>query len=287
MTTQQANKESLKTRFVIGGSSFVLAFFSVYFSTVLWVNIFVFAILLALTAVALYEFSYLISQGKQMATSKLPSLAALSFLLIDYGASVLAYDRAFSLFILFIFAILAPAIFRNKQKEVLDGISTGILGFIYILIPMFYLSHFLQHAYLFPHSSMNIWTLFLVFVTKASDVGGLLIGKAFGKRPLAPKISPTKTQEGLFGGILFSVGLSIVFYTFFPSLFFSKFEAVILAIILALLGQWGDLVESMFKREANIKHSNSLPGLGGVLDVLDSLTFSSPFLFEYLRLCHA
>ncbi|NCF70910.1 MAG: hypothetical protein GWP59_04325, partial [Chlamydiales bacterium] len=88
MTTQQANKESLKTRFVIGGSSFVLAFFSVYFSTVLWVNIFVFAILLALTAVALYEFSYLISQGKQMATSKLPSLAALSFLLIDYGASV-------------------------------------------------------------------------------------------------------------------------------------------------------------------------------------------------------
>jgi phosphatidate cytidylyltransferase len=286
MNSFSEKKGISKERFILGSFLFSFLFLSISFSHLLWVNILLFSSLLFFALVALYEFLSMVDKEKLLFKNKFPFLALSSFLALDYALSVLGEKREISFFVLFIFALLMPVILKREDKGILESIGSNFLGFIYVLVPIFYFSCFLQKAYLIPASGAFFWMLFLVFVTKAFDVGGLFIGRTLGKRPLASTISPTKTIEGFFGGVIFSVGMALAFYNFFPQYFFFRFEAVFLAVLLALLGQWGDLVESMFKREAKIKDSNSLPGLGGALDMMDSLTFSTPFLFEYLRLLH-
>lgn len=122
---------------------------------------------------------------------------------------------------------------------------------------------------------------FAIIVTWLSDTGGFFIGKSLGKHSLAPTLSPKKTLEGLFGGVLFSVvGAIVCQLTFTP--FFSLGQCVILGVGLALLGALGDLAESAIKRSVNVKDSGTIiPGHGGVLDRVDSLLFTGPAMYYY------
>lgn len=114
-----------------------------------------------------------------------------------------------------------------------------------------------------------------------NDTFAYLIGKNFGKTKLAKKISPNKTVEGLIGGIVFTL-----ITTFFLSKYITSISIIhwfAIAIIVSIFGVLGDLIESMFKRQANIKDSSNLiPGHGGFLDRLDSVIFVAPFVFIYL-----
>ena len=121
------------------------------------------------------------------------------------------------------------------------------------------------------------WMLYLVFVVKLSDMGGFALGVAFGRHKLCPSISPNKSWEGLLGSVLASVALSLAFVgvTGFP-----WWKAVAFGVIAALVGTFGDLVESKFKRWVGVKDSSTfLPaGMGGVLDTFDSLLFAPAIL---------
>lgn len=131
------------------------------------------------------------------------------------------------------------------------------------------------------------YVLFLVVVTKFSDMGAYLTGLVFGRHPMAPQISPKKTWEGFVGAMVFSVGGSYLACGMLGERvgLLTSTHAGILAVLLGFAAVVGDLAESALKRGCDVKDSGTLlPGIGGVLDLIDSLLFTAPILFFYLRL---
>lgn len=124
---------------------------------------------------------------------------------------------------------------------------------------------------------MIVW---VVAVSKFSDIGGMLVGCSIGKNLLIPEISPKKTYEGLIGGIIASVICGLCLWYFMRNFFpvrFGALSAVVVSIVLALVALAGDLLESAIKRFANEKDSGSIiPGIGGIFDLTDSLIFALP-----------
>jgi phosphatidate cytidylyltransferase len=129
------------------------------------------------------------------------------------------------------------------------------------------------------------WIAYLLVVTKITDIGAYFAGSLWGRRKLAPQISPGKTVEGAIFGLASAVSASYVFHLFSQGRSFqlTTLEWVSFGLILGAIGQFGDLSESLLKRDANKKDSNTLPGLGGVLDAVDSLLFNTPILYLYLK----
>lgn len=128
------------------------------------------------------------------------------------------------------------------------------------------------------------WTLLLLIVVWSGDTAAFAVGKMFGKTPFAPVLSPRKTWEGSIGGLLAGIGMAVlarhVFFQELPAL-----HVIAVSIVLGILGQLGDLAESMLKRAAAAKDSSGLiPGHGGALDRMDSLLFAFPALYFYLSL---
>jgi phosphatidate cytidylyltransferase len=133
-----------------------------------------------------------------------------------------------------------------------------------------------QYHYQEDHFAGAWWLLYVMVLVWGADSGAYMFGKLFGKHKLAPKVSPGKTWEGFLGGLATSALISWLFSVFAP-LQVSLATLLICSIIAALASVLGDLTESMFKREAGIKDSGSLiPGHGGILDRIDSLTAAVP-----------
>lgn len=123
-------------------------------------------------------------------------------------------------------------------------------------------------------------TFFLIW---ANDTFAYLIGRGFGKRKLAPQISPNKTIEGLAGGLIFMLVLAANLHRIFPQQ--NMLTWLGFGVLIGLTGNTGDLFESWLKRRRGVKDSGTLlPGHGGVLDRLDSFIFSVPFIYVYWRI---
>ena len=120
------------------------------------------------------------------------------------------------------------------------------------------------------------------FLIWASDSGAYIVGSLIGKNKLFERISPKKTWEGAISGFVFSVICGLLFIRAFRLMKVNA-EAFILVSVLSIMGQIGDLAESMIKRSYNVKDSGSiLPGHGGMLDRIDSFLFSIPILYGYI-----
>ena len=128
--------------------------------------------------------------------------------------------------------------------------------------------------------------IYLLAVTKFSDVGAYVIGSLIGRHKMIPRISPGKTWEGFAGAILTSLGISVVLAHAMGSRVaaLSFIDSVVLGLLLPLVSVVGDLAESVVKRDASIKDSgHSIPGIGGALDLIDSILFTAPVLYFYLQ----
>ncbi|HQF21583.1 MAG TPA: phosphatidate cytidylyltransferase [Kiritimatiellia bacterium] len=143
-----------------------------------------------------------------------------------------------------------------------------------------------------PYMTGRWLLLYAVFAAKFTDIGAYLVGCSFGKHKLIPRISPAKSWEGVFGGIVVSTVVGALYVhalrdTFQP-LGLTWVRAIPLGVGLAVCAIVGDLVESLFKRAANVKDTGGvIPGMGGLLDVLDSILFTAPALYLVLRLLQA
>ncbi|MDG2445104.1 MAG: phosphatidate cytidylyltransferase [Flavobacteriaceae bacterium] len=124
--------------------------------------------------------------------------------------------------------------------------------------------------------------LTLIILIWVNDSFAFFVGKNLGKRKLFESVSPKKTVEGFFGGVLFSLIAAFILSYFCD--FLSLTNLIVISLIASILGTAGDLVESKFKRQANTKDSGTImPGHGGILDRLDSLLFVAPFVYLYIH----
>ncbi|MBW2015726.1 MAG: phosphatidate cytidylyltransferase [Deltaproteobacteria bacterium] len=182
--------------------------------------------------------------------------------------------------LIFLFAALPLALLMLftgiSFRESIDWAGRTVLGSVYICVPL----SFLIIIDRFPKG--NYWIFFLLFVVFASDTGAFYVGRTVGKHKLYPSVSPGKTWEGAVAGLLSGIGGALVFPFLLP-LYRVRPGILLLAGALSVLGQIGDLVESMIKRLCGVKDSGGiLPGHGGVLDRIDALLFAVPLLYLYL-----
>jgi phosphatidate cytidylyltransferase len=176
--------------------------------------------------------------------------------------------------VLAMLALILMQFKRRNNSGVIVDISTTLFGILYI---SWFFSFLIKIRCL--QGGLGFLAAVLL-ITKLGDIGAYFIGTRFGKTPLLPRISPKKTVEGAIAGLFFSVLGALISKSF---LNLSYLEMVLLGVSLGILGQLGDLSESLIKRDCQVKDSgNILPGMGGMLDEIDSLLFTAPAFYFFV-----
>jgi phosphatidate cytidylyltransferase len=190
--------------------------------------------------------------------------------------------------ILFVLGLCVRQFVSRSNTAGILAISTTLFGLMYVpwLLSFIQKINFFPFAAGAPPTAGTYYVLYFVVITKFSDTGAYAVGSLFGKHKMIPRISPGKTWEGFTGAVLVSTGASVLFAWLANDhlVGMTVTHAVILGVVLSVSAVIGDLIESIFKREAGVKDSGRLfPGIGGILDLLDSLLFNAPLMYLYLR----
>ncbi|OGU41077.1 MAG: hypothetical protein A2X61_14300 [Ignavibacteria bacterium GWB2_35_12] len=257
-----------------------------------------------ISSIALWEF-YKIAEKKHAFPNKFPGiLAGLVLMSLFYYRNTF-FDFVWLLIFLtlFIIIVFSLELFRNKPNGFLN-VSTTIAGVIYISASFCCLIGLREFYKLidspifanditginrsfiistFTKSIFCCWLVANIFISVwVSDSAAYFIGVKFGKHRLFPRISPKKSWEGAVAGFIFAIiGFSVSSALLIPK--FPIMHAIIIGAIIGVIGQVGDLAESLLKRDAGIKDSSGIiPGHGGVLDRFDSILFVAPAVYIYL-----
>jgi phosphatidate cytidylyltransferase len=279
------NKRLLVSSISVGTIAVLLAF-----SLSVYVQVVFVLLVAALAGVGVWEYAQL-ARAKDLT----PSVKAMvTFAVLEVFAFFSAHKLiVFSEMPATIIAIGAVVFFLFHFKDrssAIFHVAVEFFGVCYVAVP---LSFMLGILYPISGSGMSWdgrwWLVYLILVTKVTDVGAYFVGRIWGKVKLAPSLSPKKTVEGAIAGFICAIVVSI-FMSFIsglaPSALFDLpfFAAIVLGMCIGVAGQVGDLAESLLKRDAVVKDSNVLPGIGGVLDMVDSLLLTAPIVYFYLRL---
>ncbi len=209
----------------------------------------------------------------------------------------LGHQAECMLLVLMVFGVLLRVLFDSRIQKPVEHAGVTLIGFFYL---PFMLSFFIRLAqwgavdlFEIPTARVGVYLAsYLALVVKIGDVGAFAVGMLAGKHKMFPRISPKKSWEGFAGGLAASMLASVAMVQFAqrcewvpggPLKSLGIVHALALGLALTLVGVLGDLVESMFKRAANTKDSAGLlPGMGGILDMFDSLIFTPAVLYFYL-----
>lgn len=267
--------KELFTRAISGAIYVLLLIGSLYYQTSLIIVLALFGI------ISLMEFSKLIKLKGYIQYFIFAILYALFWYLCIYKIESNSHHEAINILLvitIFVNLILLKDLFTFKKIPLFETkryITTTFYlssGFVFLLLTANFQNKFTP--------LLLLGALILVWV---NDSAAYLVGKNFGKQKLFPSISPKKTVEGFLGGLLFA---SIASY--FIAMYTNTLNStnwLVMAIIVSVFGTFGDLIESKFKRQAEVKDSGGImPGHGGLLDRLDSLIFASPFIYLFLSI---
>ena len=245
----------------------------------------------------LWEF-YLMLDKKNLPNFKITGMLAGAVLLIGsfhyfrnlrrFGMAA-ASDFEVAVLLFLVLSVFARQMFqKTRDPSPIETMAYTLFGLIYVL----WLFNFITKiVFVTPRIegvvTGQFYVLYLIVVTKFSDMGAYVTGSLIGKHLLVPHISPKKTWEGFFGALAFSTlgsyGLAYVLAKHLPLI--TPIHAGILGVTLGFAAIIGDLAESIIKRSTDVKDSGKfLPGIGGALDLIDSLLFTAPLLFLYMRL---
>ena len=264
-----------KTRVLVSIVAIPLILAACYFG-----NIYFFLFALLIGSVSFYEF-YLMVQNKSIHVNLPFGLFAVLILLVN---QYYHFFETYSFLIIFVFLTALIELFRNKGSAI-NNIGSTLFGIFYIgifsaslvAIREFYpdIGNLYEHGgYLIISILATIW-----ICDSAAYFGGL----SLGKHKLFPRVSPKKTWEGAIFGFVFALlAMTAAYYLVLD--FLSLGEAITIGFIIGTVGQAGDLVESLIKRDAEVKDSSALiPGHGGIFDRFDSLLFSAPIILLFLK----
>jgi phosphatidate cytidylyltransferase len=215
--------------------------------------------------------------GFKILTSIISAVVILFMMCFELPQRTFQTGMVFLIIGLWVFLLF---VFENRQQAV-DKVVNSLGVFLMVAVPLSFL------VLIYRDEPMLL--LFMVVVTKIGDTGAYIVGTLSGKllkgknHKIVPRISPSKSWEGVFGGLLFSVALSIILAgTIFGGKTMIHYP-VLLGVVLFFGGFAGDLVESVLKRTCGVKDSgNTIPGMGGFFDFLDSLLLNAPLFFLYM-----
>lgn len=258
-------------RFISGLILGVIVIFAIIYSPVCGMAVTIFIL------IGLYEFFYMVEK-KGVSLFKPFGLFVGGLIPITiYFRFPIKEGWQFLFVIIGLFLFFLIELTKKETHQPILSISATVFGIIYISWCLSFLIRIRQ----LPEGI--ILTGFLIVVTKSSDIGAYFWGKSFGRTPLIERISPKKSLEGAVGGFFTSLVIGVIFSLFIESINF--WEKFFLIIILAVISQLGDLFESLIKRDCQVKDSGKvLPGMGGVLDVIDSVIFTAPTFYLYLTM---
>ena len=251
------------------------AVFVVLMLGAIWLSSFYFAIVfLAFAFLGLKEFYALSSHIEGVKVNNWLAIAGgLLLFAIACGVSFLQWSPAsFALYPIYIPILFIPELYRSEGTPI-QNLAVSLMGHIYVALP------FTIFCLIEPISKELVLAFFVLIW--ASDTGAYLVGVCIGKHKMFERISPKKTWEGFFGGLVFALGFGYLFYRLnwvelpHADLWFW----MILSALIFVVGVFGDLVESLFKRSVGVKDSgNIMPGHGGMLDRFDSACLAAPVL---------
>lgn len=212
-------------------------------------------------------------------------LASLYFSL-RHGRVLAPEEMELLVLVLYVAAVCVTPVWLAGTGNPMHGVFASIGALLYV---PFLFGFLLKLLFGWPIGEGRLLVLYLILVVKFADIGAYFVGCSFGRHKLIPRISPGKSWEGCAGGVGASLLMSLAFYAVWGGDFgvvrLHLHDAVALGLILPVVGIHGDLIESMFKRAADVKDSSAMVrGMGGWLDVLDSLLFAAPALYLYARL---
>ena len=200
-----------------------------------------------------------------------------------------AAELELGIFAVLLLALLGRRVFAHPAAPSFSMVGHTMLGVLYVS----WLLGFMLKIYFFAKQAgagfdPGYCLLFFILATKCSDIGAYSLGSLIGRHKMIPSVSPGKTWEGFVGAILLSTAAAMVMAHYWGAARLGGMtlgHAAALGPVLAVGAVIGDLVESVFKRDSGVKDSGSFfPGIGGILDLLDSLLFNAPLMFLYLRL---
>jgi phosphatidate cytidylyltransferase len=233
----------------------------------------VFFVLIAIASlIGVYEYNRM-AFGSGFYLEKTATIAACLFFLFSAFSGNIELIVALAVFS--VMAALILNLLRIKNHGYGSNSSPRVvLGIMYVPLLM---AHFI---FIRDLPSGVLWVFYALVIAFAGDIAAYYVGRTFGKKKFFAEVSPGKTTEGTMGLILGSILGSVAFIIFFPLL--PVHHAVLIGFFAGIIGQLGDLAESVIKREAGVKDSGViLPGHGGILDRLDCLLFIVPFIFYY------
>lgn len=237
---------------------------------------FVFLIVMVL---GLIEFYRLFLPGKRINWAIGIIVAIVSFMTSFLVANLFVEPEILLLNIPLIGSVFIMELFFNKDQHA-KNIGNTFTGLIYIALP-FSLFNFFYNPGLAAGISNKESLIVFFAVMWVNDSMAYVVGSRFGKHRLWERVSPKKSWEGFFGGLVFGLVTVFIFSKFY--LTFAPFEWLLFGFLVIVFGTLGDLVESMFKRSLQIKDTGTiLPGHGGVLDRFDGVLLAIPFVYVYL-----
>jgi len=257
-----SNKRAISSVILVGFVFFIILFLpEIVFNLILTLFI----------GLGLYEF-YTLLEKKDIPLNRPfgillgAALPLLFFFKLDANVVIVVY----------IVALFILQFTRRQNSNSLLALSAALFGILYIS----YCLSFMVKLRQMPGGIEKV--VFLILVTKFGDTGAYLIGTRWGRHKLIPRLSPNKSMEGGLAGLVFSVCIAFLISFLLPGM--KPLNIAVIGFSLGVLAQVGDLAESLLKRDCQVKDSGkSIPGLGGVLDTIDSLIFTAPFFYFYLK----
>ena len=276
--------EKMKNLAVRTMSGLVLA--AVVLGAIAWSQWSFGALLLVLLAVGMHEF-YALAGKQGNSPQKIVGLVAgivlfvLNFAFVSEDIEILgsarqAYGCGLAFLLLLLPAMFICELYRRNENPA-AGIGTTMMGVCYVALPL----SLMCYIPMVGSDTWNPWVMIAyIFIIWANDVFAYLVGMSVGRHRLCERLSPKKSWEGFFGGLAGAVVMGVVAVKVLDA---HVWVWAGLALVAAVSGVLGDLVESMFKRAAGVKDSGKLiPGHGGMLDRFDAMLLSAPFVFVYM-----
>jgi phosphatidate cytidylyltransferase len=237
------------------------------------------SVIILLTFGALYEFFSLVEKKGVRVYKYFGTIVGLIIPFSIFFRFELTKGWELLFVVIGLISLFCLQIIKKDNSQAVFSISVTIFGILYISWLFSFIIKIRQLP--FGHSLLGA----MILITKGSDIGAYLIGSRYGKHGFMEWISPKKTVEGIIGGLAFGILFALASSSFLPKIHvFSFTHLIFIGLGLSLIGQLGDLSESLIKRDCLAKDSSGvIPGIGGVMDLIDSLLFTSPVFYFYMH----